>query len=311
MRPAFLAFPPAAAARPSGPDVAFAALPLLRRLAATLPLAARFRAACRAAAARLDRRSGVPPLFFFHRPYQREWETVRARPAAAVDRVAARVAVRNPAAAAARAVLPELLDDAVCLLSGSVDVRHAARAVPGLAAAARSILGELPKCRDLADLLAIPDDEVIHVRYPDRGVTARVLVRGVATVAQFHLLLAEALVGPQFPGRKPTPEVVAAARRGVPPGADPPIAKAAFQLLRPSALRTDGTVPFGFAAVDHWLWGWEPLSAVPRLNGERTVLLAPPAYPAEWEVTTRFPAVRPEVDVLRVESAAVPLPAAA
>jgi hypothetical protein len=311
MRPAFLAFPPAAAARPTGPDVAYAALPLLRRLAGTLPLAARFRAACRAAAARLDRHSGVPPLFFFYRPYQREWETVRARPAAAVDRVAGRVAARHPAAAAAWAVLAELLDDAVSLLSGSVDVRHVARAVPGLATAAVRLAGELPKCRDLADLLAIPDDEVIHVQYPDRGVTARVLVRGVASVAQLHLLLAEALVGPQFPGRKPTPEVVAAARRGVPPGADPPIAKAAFQLLRPSAARADGSVPAGFAAADHWLWGWEPLAAVPRLNGERTVLLAPPAYPAEWEVTTRFPAVRPEVDVLHVETSAVPLPAAA
>jgi hypothetical protein len=311
MRPAFLAFPPAAAARPTGPDVAFAALPLLRRLAATLLLTARFRAACRVAAARFERNSGVPPLFFFHRPHQLEWETVRSRPAAAVDRVAARVAARHPAAAAAWAVLPELLDDAVSLLSGSVEVRHAARAVPGFADAARNLAGELTKCRDLSDLLEIPDDEVIHVRYPDRGITAQILVRGVATVAQFHLLLAEALVGPQFSGRKPTPEVIAAARRGIPPGADPPVAKAAFQLLRPSAARADGSVPVGFTAVDHWLWGWEPLAAVPQLNGERTVLLAPPAYPAEWEVTTRFPAVRPEVDVLRVETAAVPLPAAA
>jgi len=310
MRPAFLAFPSTAATKPRGPDVAFAALPLLRRLAASLPAATRFRAACRAAADRLDD-SGVPPLFFFHKPHQLEWETVRTRPAPAVDRVAGRVAARYPAEAAAWAVLPELLDDAIAVLSGSVEARHAARAVPGLADAARKLAGEHSKCRDLADLLAIPDDEVIHVRYPDRGLTARVRVQGVATVSQFHVLLADALIGPSLPGRRPPADVLAAARHGVPPGADPPIAKAAFQILRPTALRADGTVPAGFVAVDHWLWGWEPLAAVPRVNGERTVVLAPPAYPSEWEMTTRFPTVRPEIEVVHVNTAAVPLPAAA
>jgi hypothetical protein len=309
MRPAFLAFP-SSAAPPRGPDVAFAALPLLRRLAAVFPEAARFRAACRAAA-RHDRRVGEPPLFFFHRPHQLEWETVRTRPVPAIDRVAGRVASRHPAAAAAWAVLPELLDDAVALLSGSADVRHAARAVPGLAEAATVLAGELPSCRDVAELLAMPDDEVVHVRYPARGVTARVRVQGVTTVAQFHVLLADALIGPSLPGRRPGPAVVAAARHGVPPGADPPIAPAAFQLLRPGAVRADGTVPTGFAAVEYWLWGWEPLAAIPRVNGERMVLLAPPAYPAEWEVTTRFPAVRPEFEIVRLTAAAGPLAAAA
>jgi hypothetical protein len=301
MRPGAISFR-AASVRPRGPDVAYAALPLLRRLADTLPPAARFRSACRAAA----RPTGVPPLFFFHRPHQAEWVAGRPRPENDVDRAAPRVAARLPDAAAAWSILPDLVDDAIAVLCGSAEARHAARAVPGLWTAADRMADDLPACRDLADLLAMPDDEIVRVRYPARGFEARVLVRGVATVAQFHVLLADELIGSHLPGRRPTVVAVDAARFGVPPGGDPVVARAAFQLLKPNAGPLDG-----FAAADQWLWGRELLSAVPRVDGERTVLLAPPAYPAEWEVTLRFPTVRPEVEVVELKSGSIALPAAA
>src|SRR5262245_3962290 len=125
MRPTSLPFRPAgrSADRSGGATGVFAALPLLRRLAEALPRAARFRNACRAAACRWD----VPPLFFFNRQLQTEWESVR--PAATADPVSAKVAGRLPDAAAAWAVLPELLAQATARLSESAYVRHAARAV--------------------------------------------------------------------------------------------------------------------------------------------------------------------------------------
>ena len=64
-------------------DVAYSALSLLRKLAGTLADAGRFIAACRtleARATKRDRRWGVPPLFFFDKHAQAEWEAVRPTP---------------------------------------------------------------------------------------------------------------------------------------------------------------------------------------------------------------------------------------
>jgi hypothetical protein len=312
MRPTSLPFRPAgrsAENRPPGPDAAFAALPLFRKLADALPRAARFRNACRAAEARSSGRWDVPPLFFFHRPHQSEWESIRPVPDA--NPVLPKVAAKYPDAAAAWAILHELLAEATARLCETADVRHAARAVPRLREGADELADELPVCRELVDLLSVPDDEVIRIRYPDRRFEARVRVRGVATIAQFHVLLADTLTGPRLPGRRPSAAVLDAARNGVPPGADPPVARAAFQFLRPDALRSDGSPPTGFDGVGHWLWGWEPMSSVPVVNGDRTVLLAPPAYPAEWEMTSRFPVLQPELDILEIRDTAAPLAAAA
>jgi hypothetical protein len=287
---------------------------LFRRLAAVLPPAARFQSACRSEerkSAYLFPEWGVPPLFFFHRPHQTEWETVRTRPVQADAQLISRIAAHFPDEAAAWAVLPDLLDDAMALLCGSALIRHAARAIPGFLDKVNGFADDLPKCRELADVLAIPDDEMIRVYYPERGLEARVLVQGVATVSQFHVLLADALNGTYLPGRRPSLDVVEASRFGVPCGAEPPVARAVFQLMRPAALRDDGTLPASFAASDHWHWGREPLTALTRVDGERTVLLAPPAYPAEWEVTSRFPAVRPDLKVVEVKQAVAPLASAA
>jgi hypothetical protein len=80
-----------------------------------------------------------------------------------------------------------------------------------------------------------------------------------------------------------------------------------FQLLTPSALRSDGTLPSGFKGSDHWLWPSMPYSAIPLRNGERMVLLGQAAFPASWEVSRRFPALAAEarlLDVLGTEQVA-------
>jgi hypothetical protein len=110
-----------------------------------------------------------------------------------------------------------------------------------------------------------------------------VLVRGVADVAAFHPLLAEA--APELLDRRP-------------PAAGPGVGVAHWQLYRPAALRADGSLPTGFGGYEHWLWGHEPLAAVPAAGGERVVLLGPPAYPATWEVGDRFPGLETSAAVL-------------
>jgi hypothetical protein len=281
-------------------DIAFAALPLLRKLSRTLAEAGRFLAECRTheeRATRKARRWGVPPLFFFDLRLQREWTDVRPVSPAFPEPYSSEVATRFPALAAAWTILPDLLSDALTVLYGSRLTRRTARAVANLHSGAESIAKYLPDCRDLADLLAMPEDETVLVIDPDAMAGVRVRVRGIATIHEFHALLADA-AGPVFPGPRPTPEVMAAYRGIGLNSAEPPVATARFQIFRPNALRTDGTLPSGLNGSDQWLWGPEPLAAIPFVSGERTVLIGEPAAEFAWEAVRRFPFPAERLDVV-------------
>jgi hypothetical protein len=292
------------AAPPSAPDVAFAALPLFDRLRDALRAAARFRDRCR----RADRRRwGVPDLFFFEPDLQLEWQTARPARGRVPTAVIAAVSRRDPAAARACVELAELTDDALTVLAAGADARHAARAVPGLAEAAADLAADHPKARQIAEALTVPDDEVVRVIHPAARAGFRVLVRGVADVAQFHVLLADAVTGDPgrglLPGARPDPRAVAAYRDEPADGSEP-VATARFQLFRPEALLPDGTLPPGFVGSDDWLWGPEPLTALPRVDGERTVLLAEPTVRASWDAVRRLSWLNGELDVVEVMTAA-------
>jgi len=288
------------AADPHRPtDLAVAALPLLRTLRDALERAAGFRDACRRAERRT--RWGVPPLFFFDQRAGRAAEPA-ARPRFP-DPYAAAVARRRPAAARAWADLGDLTADALTLLAGAVEVRRAARAVPRLRAAAAALAPDHPGCRHLAGVLAIPDDEVILALHPAARAGWRVRLRGVADVAQFHVLLADAVTGAPargfLAGPRPDGRVADAYRDSpVDPAAD--VATARFQLYRPAALRPDGTLPPPFRAAELWLWGHESPADVPAVGGERVVLLGDPPYPRAWPAGRRFPLIRGELEVLEV-----------
>lgn len=238
-------------ARAAEPDPAFAARPGLVRLRDELRAAAPARA--------LRRTWKEPPVFFFDPARQAELDAARS-PLPPAD--------RHPLDAHVAAELPALV--------ASADVRRVARTVPGLREAAAALAGRLPAVKDLADLLAVPDDEVIVAIDPARGVGVRLLVRGIADVGQFQTLLAD--TAPELVERRP----------------------ARWQVYRPAALRTDGTLPTGMSGCEHWLWWHEPLAAVPLVRGERVLLLGPPAYPAAWDAEPRFPELEAGVTVLTV-----------
>ncbi|MDY3560883.1 hypothetical protein R5W23_002132 [Gemmata sp. JC673] len=198
-------------------EPAFAARPRLLRLRDALALAA-----SQLVPARWDE----PALFFFDPRRQAELEHARGP---APDRFGALTAH----------ICAELTE-----LIGSVEVRRVARAIDGIYGAARALAAHCPAARDLADLLAVPDDEVFLALAPAERTGVRLHVRGAATVGQFHELLA-----PTHPD--------------------------AFQLFVPDALRADGTLPGGLAGCGHWLWPDQPLAVVPRIRGERVVLIGP------------------------------------
>ena len=281
-------------------DVVYATLPLLRRLSKTLTEASRFIAECRILEERTTRKQrawGVPPLFFFNKQLQEEWAAIRPDPLIFPEPYTKTVARRHPGAAAAWTILPDLLTDALTMIYGSRMVRRAARAVAGLKAGAESLADVVADCRDLADVLAIPEDESILVIHPAAGVGARVRTRGIATVHEFHVLLADA-VGPTFPGTRPSASIVSAYRGSSFLMGDPAIATARYQLFRPSAIQPDGMLPKGFEGTDDWLWGPEPLSAIPRVAEERVLLLDEPVFAMKWEAIRRFPFSPDRVEIL-------------
>jgi hypothetical protein len=209
--------PPAVRAEP---DPAFAARSRLLALAADLRRAAR------------PTRWREPDAFFFDPKRQTAFAEARG---ARTDPLVARIEAE------------------VELLCASANVRRAARAVPGLAEAAA---GYGP-ARELAELLAVPDDEVFLALAPAARTGVRLHLVGAASVAQLRELLA-------------------------------PVFGTPFQLFAPDALRPDATLPDGFAGSSHWLWAEQPLARVPRISGERVVLVGPQTVPAA-EVPARFP----------------------
>jgi hypothetical protein len=210
--------PPAARAEP---DPAFAARARLLALAADLRRAAR------------PTHWREPDAFFFDRARQTAFEDARGP--------------RTDA-------LAERLEAEVESLCASADVRRAARAVPGL----REAAAKYGPARALAELLAVPDDEVFLALAPAARAGVRLHLSGVATVAQLRELLA-------------------------------PVFGAAFQLFAPAALAPNATLPAGFAGCAHWLWPEMPLARVPRIDGERVVLVGPAVVSAPPDAEVPFP----------------------
>lgn len=273
-------------------DPGFTALPLFTRLRDALVASAKLVAECRKRHARTAGRWGVPALFFFDTP---------TTPKAAFPQPHLReLAPRMPAEAKAWESLPDLLDDALTLLPAAVTARRTARAVDGLKERAAELADVLPAAKEICDLLAVPDDQVLLAIHPASRTGVRVVMRGIAEVHQLHVLLANEWTGPQPDSR------IVDACRDARPDPDASVFLARWQLFHPSALRPDGTLPRGFGASDSWVWGERSPTVLPLERGERVVLLGEPTYRAGWEVARKFPRMSGELDVTeRLSTSAV------
>jgi hypothetical protein len=226
-----------------------------------------------------------PLVFFFDGQRQTDLEAARAAPptpaADAFEGLSARIAAE------------------LAVMCQSVEVRRVARATPGLRQVAEALAPVCAAARELADLLAVPDDEVVTVLHPQLQLGFRLVVRGVADAGQFQVLLLDA-ANELFPGPRVLERFVTACSVADPQsvGGVPMVMEARFQMYGVGALGAGGVMPQGFGGNDHWLWPHTPLALVPARDGERIVLLGPPAYRATWEVTRRFPSLPAEVRLL-------------
>ena len=258
-------------------DLAVAALPLLVRLRDTLLDAIRFRDACRQLERHANRRWAVPPLFFFDATAQSRWDIIRPVRPTFPDPWAENVAESDPVAAYAWNKLPDLLDDTLSLCGACANVRHAARAVPGLTRAATRLATDHRRVKQFADILAVPDDAVVVAVDPEAGSGLRVILRGVARVGQLHRLLADAF------------------------WADSDTASR-FQLYRPAALGSDGRVRDGVSGIGDCLWPGDLLSDIPAEKGERIVLLGRSPFPCHFDTIDHTSLIDEELDILEVMS---------
>jgi hypothetical protein len=235
----------------------------------------------------------VPATFFFHHPTTTDQTTFP-------EPYLTELAPKMPAAAKAWRQLPDLLDDALTLLPAAVAVRRMARAVDGLRAAAAEVADALPAAKELGELLAVPDDQVVLAIHPASRTAMRVVIRGVTEMNQLHVLLADAWGGPRVDSR------LVDACRDACPDPDAEVFFARWQLFHPAALRADGTLPRGFGASDRWVWGDRSPAELPLEKGERVVLLGEPTYRPGWEVGRKFPRMNGELEVSeRLSAAAV------
>lgn len=275
------------------PDPAVAAMPKLKRLRDTL------RRARRVPALFADARFPPAPVFFFQSP-QESAESHESVGMAAWELAAS----RDSAAVQSWVDFPLIAADLFPALGNFVSVRHAARAVLGFVDTVKALAPHHPAAKELADLLAVADDVTVLAIVPAKSAGFRLRVRGIADVAQLHVLLADAITGNPakgfLPGRRPDPSVLTAYREGDP--LEPPIAQSRFQFYRSSALRPDGTLPHGFSGVQNWIWGHEWVNELPQVLGERIVLLGEPAFAAEWEAIRRVPRITGELTVSEVLS---------
>ena len=237
-----LTAPPPVVPRPD-PDAAYLARPRLLALRDAI---------VRAVRSLRPARWDEPNVFFFDANRQAELEAARPAPPARFAALAARIAAELPA------------------LVEAVELRRVARALDGLPAAARVLALHCPPARDLADLLAVPDDELFLALAPAARTGVRLHLRGAAHVGQLHPLLRLA---------------------------EP------VQLYAPAALRPDGTLPAGFAGCEHWLWPTQPLAAVPRIGGERVVLVGAAVVGAVPALEPRFPALAVECELVQTLNA--------
>jgi hypothetical protein len=293
-----LSFPAGRVSSRPPADLGYSSLSLLARLRDSLRAAASSLDACWAEERRTAS-AGVPRLFFFDRDGQTGQPAARTKANRLPEPYLPQVSNARPADRLNWNLLPALLDDALTLLPASTVIRRAARSLDGLVEAAGRVADHLPAAAELAELLAVPDDQVILAIHPEARFGIRTQMTGVADVHQLHALLSDLIPTDRAPGSRPDSRIVAAYRNADPdPSAD--VMTARFQFYAVGALQPNGTLPDGFAGTDHWIWGDRSPAEIPMQNGERVVLLGDAVYTETWPVGRKLPRLPAGLDVVEV-----------
>jgi hypothetical protein len=125
----------------------------------------------------------------------------------------------------------------------------------------------------------------------------RVLLDGIVGNFDLHALLVEAIVPLGIPGERNPPDVIARVR-GETSVSSCNFVTGAWNLYTARAASFDLGDPRA-APVGTWIWGEGLPRDVPAVDGVRTVLVGPPAYPRTWNLGRTFSALPARIDVTR------------
>jgi hypothetical protein len=175
----------------------------------------------------------------------------------------------------------------VLFLCQRADVRAALPQRDRLRAAIEPVREQLATAHWLHGLLLVLDDVALTVVDRTTGRGYRVTIGGIGDNFQLHTLLAARLIGNPsqgwLKGTPPTPAMVAAADGTGDP--EPP-----------------GSILGQFNLLDvngKWLWNEGRPSDIPVTDGERVVVIDPPAYARSWNAGRAYPLMTPTMRVDR------------
>jgi hypothetical protein len=175
----------------------------------------------------------------------------------------------------------------VLFLCQRADVRKALPQRDRLLAAIEPVRKDLGTAQWLHGLLLVLDDVALTVVHRETARGYRVTIGGIGDNFQLHTLLAARLIGREdqgwLPGTPPTPAMIASAD-----GTGDPEPR--------------GGIAGQFNLVDlngKWLWNEGRPADIPVTDGERVVVIDPPAYPRSWNAGRAYPLMTPTMRVDR------------
>lgn len=175
------------------------------------------------------------------------------------------------------------------------------------------LLSQLPELRELAKsrldsghpwlqrLRQVPHREELTVIHVARRRAARVRVSGVVDNYQLQVLLADLLVPLGWPGKRPLAEIAGLFRGQGFANHPEESGHGVWNLYRYDALQSDGRLhPFlaGEDRTRHWVWSEGSFFDIPLWQGERVLLLGPPAAVRTFNASRVFELMPAQVELI-------------
>jgi len=155
----------------------------------------------------------------------------------------------------------------------------------------------------LSTILVVPDKEPLLVIEPESSTGFIGSMSGIADNFQLHMFLMD-LWQPQGFLRRlfstTFPAELAEMIRGKGPQQLDTAVTGRWNLYDGHALNEYGKLPAAdFGTSEHWIWNEGIPDDIPMINGNRVVLIGPPAYPRSWNACRLFPKLTGDVAIDR------------
>ena len=182
------------------------------------------------------------------------------------------------------------------------------------------LLSQLPELRELAKprldpsqrwlhrLQQVPYREDLTVIHVARRRAARLRVSGVADNFQLQVLLSDLLVPLGWPGKRPLAEIAGLFRGQGFANHPEESGHGVWNLYRYDAIQSDGHLrPFldGDDPTRHWVWSESSFYDIPLWQGERVLLVGPPAAVRTFNASRIFELMPAQLELIE-ETAADP-----